>query len=272
MKKSISSLKNTIYGFTLVELIVAATILVILTTIGFYSYTQNISSARDGSRKTALSTLSSQLVLHKRERGSYPIPGESFEIHNRGGFVALQGKMDRNVGLTTADTIPLDPDINRAYTYSVTSNRQEYQLAATLENNDINMALLLGDYKSVSKNILPTIILALSSTTSVEINESSGGATNRQAFIFDENLLNLPYDFINGDPVNNNNNFADLLSEAEENNFWQSSDFRNCSEIAFAAKRITPDGFTDQYQVRNDSGQLVNQNCSCDSSGCTNTP
>jgi prepilin-type N-terminal cleavage/methylation domain-containing protein len=61
-------------AFTLVEIIVATTILVILSTLGFYSYTQNLSDARDGTRKSDLSTLGSQLVLHKRERGSYPLP------------------------------------------------------------------------------------------------------------------------------------------------------------------------------------------------------
>jgi len=55
-------------GFTLVELVVAATILVILTSIGFYSYTKNISDARDSSRIANLSALSSQLSLYKQQR------------------------------------------------------------------------------------------------------------------------------------------------------------------------------------------------------------
>ena len=259
--------------FTLVEIIVAATILVILATLGFYNYTQSLSGARDSVRKTALSTLGSQLVLHKRERGSYPIPWASFEIHNRWALVASQWIMNRDVWLTTADTIPLDPSIDRWYTYSVTANRQEYQIAATLENDDINRALVIWDYSSVSKNILPVIILALNSSSPIEINTSVwAGATNRTAFIFNNNLLNLPYSLEDWLAVHTANDFNELLSQAEQDDFWQSSDFRNCNEIAFAAKRITPDGQTDEYQVRNNAWQLVNQNCFCTSTGCVNNP
>ncbi len=55
-------------GFTLVEIIVAATILVILTSIGFYAYTNNIADARDGVRKTDIASLESALNLYKREK------------------------------------------------------------------------------------------------------------------------------------------------------------------------------------------------------------
>lgn len=61
-------MKFQVKAFTLIELVVTATILVILTSIGFYSYTQNISDARDGRRKTDLSALSSQLNLYKKQR------------------------------------------------------------------------------------------------------------------------------------------------------------------------------------------------------------
>jgi prepilin-type N-terminal cleavage/methylation domain-containing protein len=55
-------------GFTLIEIVVSATILVILTSIGFYSYTKNIADARDSARVTDISALESQLSLYKRER------------------------------------------------------------------------------------------------------------------------------------------------------------------------------------------------------------
>jgi len=55
-------------AFTLVELIVSTTILAILTTIGFSTYTQYIGDARDGVRKTDLATLNSQLNLYKKQR------------------------------------------------------------------------------------------------------------------------------------------------------------------------------------------------------------
>jgi type II secretory pathway pseudopilin PulG len=77
------SQKKQTAAFTLIEIVVSATILVILTSIGFYSYTKNISSARDSARLTDLSALESQLSLYKRERGAYPFPGDYFNILNR---------------------------------------------------------------------------------------------------------------------------------------------------------------------------------------------
>jgi hypothetical protein len=38
--------------------------------------------------------------------------------------------------------MPLDPKINLPYTYSVTTNRTEYQVALTLENSNLPKALV----------------------------------------------------------------------------------------------------------------------------------
>ena len=55
-------------GFTLVELIVAASILIILIAVGFYSYSQNLEDTRDSLRKTDIANLESQLKLYKQKR------------------------------------------------------------------------------------------------------------------------------------------------------------------------------------------------------------
>ncbi|MGB2110540.1 MAG: hypothetical protein ACPHY8_01005 [Patescibacteria group bacterium] len=39
-------------------------------------------------------------------------------------------------------TLPVDPYTETPYSYSVTNNRQEFQIAATLENSDIPIAYL----------------------------------------------------------------------------------------------------------------------------------
>jgi len=39
--------------------------------------------------------------------------------------------------------------------YSIIKNKQEYEIAATLENRDFPIALVNGTYKSISINILP---------------------------------------------------------------------------------------------------------------------
>lgn len=255
-------------AFTLVELIVAASILAILTTIWFYSYTWNIASARDSVRQTDISALNSQLKLYKRERWSYPFPGDSFEIQNRGENVALQGFMNQNVSLTTADILPTDPDLELAYFYSTTSNRQEFQLSASMEWEWTPYALLSGDYTSVAKDLLPNIMLAQSSTTPIEINPANWWSPNQSSFIFHKWLRSLPYDFESWNPVYDTTiTLTQLLDEARDN-YWQNSDYRDCWEIARAGKRITPNGQNDTYQVLNDSWVLIDQACSCSSTGC----
>jgi len=79
--------------------------------------------------------------------------------------VAQQGKMSRDVALSTADNIQYDPYLDIPYTYSITTNRQEFEISLTLENSDNPIALLDGTYKSVAKNVLPTISVALDGTT-----------------------------------------------------------------------------------------------------------
>lgn len=256
-----NSCKNN--AFTLIELVVAATILVILTSVGFYSYTQSISDARDGARKTDLATLSSQLSLYKKQRGSYPIPGNSFEIHNRWYTVASQGYLNNEVSLSTADKIPKDPDLEIPYVYSVTSNRQEYQLAASFENSDFPFASVSWDYKSVAINVLPSILLAIQASTSVEINSAVGaGSTNRDLFILDTWNHTLPYNFIDGAPFTDGADFDTILADVWDN-YWQNTDFISCGEIYIAKKHITVDDWStsDEYQIRSSTGALTNTGC-----------
>lgn len=257
-------MKQNKYAFTLVELIVTITILVLLTSIGFYSYVQNLSDARDGVRKSDISTLSAQLSSYKKERGAYPLPWNSFEIQNRGATIALQWQMNIDVILSNAERLPLDPNMDMPYSYSTTINRQEYQLAATLENSDNPKALLVWDYSSVSRNLFPTLILALPNGPRDMIITPA----NRDYYIFDKNIHNLPYDFDTWTPVSDGTTLAELINEAIWNDYWQNSDFISCNEIARAGKRITPDGQTDQYQVRSLTWVLVNQDCSCTSTWC----
>ena len=72
--------KNNTSAFTLVELIVVATILIILATIGFAAYSDNIPDARDAERISSLGSIKSSLELYKKSRGAYPIPGEKFNL------------------------------------------------------------------------------------------------------------------------------------------------------------------------------------------------
>ncbi|MFA5917260.1 MAG: fibrinogen-like YCDxxxxGGGW domain-containing protein [Candidatus Gracilibacteria bacterium] len=244
-------------GFTFIELVISMTIIAILSILGFISYSKNLEDSRDSQRKSDLSLVNNALESFKQKRGSYPIPGNNYNITNNGYIVALQGKLDENIILSTIDKIPKDPFINIPYIYSVTKNNKEFQLSATLENNGVKKALLVGDYKVVSKNILPTIILALSGTGDVEIADGIGsGSENRTKFIFNNGAHNLPYTFSNPFlPYSDNTSFTGLIDDITIE-FIQNSDYKNCNDIFNADKNIG----TGEYQVNN-FGNLENITC-----------
>jgi len=51
--------------------------------------------------------------------------------------------MNKNVSLSTLNTLPLDPKLKIPYTYSVTQNKKEFQVATTLENNGRPISFLI---------------------------------------------------------------------------------------------------------------------------------
>ena len=245
--------KKHLSAFTLVELVVVATILVVLTSLGFYSYVWNLQDSRDSARLSDIAKLSSALKLSHQKRGVYPNPGQNFNITASGATVAIQWKLDRDVGLSTIDEFVVDPKLDIPYTYSITTNKQEFQIAGTLENSDNPRSILRWDYKTVSVNILPTLILATNSTEDLEIT----AVANRNLFVFDGGTHNVVYTF-------NNDNWADSDGTSFENllsdpliDFYQNSDFRSCIEISEAGKSLG-DG---EYQIRNADGVLTGTGC-----------
>lgn len=128
--------RRKILGFTLVELIVVITILSILGTIGFLSIQWYSGNARDGSRLSDLSNLSKSLELYQIRTGSYPSPDNAFNVTYSGG--TLWSQWSAGDGLMTALSLwsplnkkPLDPLLNKEYSYSLSS--KEYQIKADFE-------------------------------------------------------------------------------------------------------------------------------------------
>lgn len=249
--------------FTLVELIVTATILVILTAVWFYTYSQNLVDARDSLRKSDIADMESRLKLYKQKRWAYPTPGNSFEITNQWIVVAKQGKLNNNVSLSTASSIPEDPLIKVPYNYSITHNKQEFELALTLENAGNPIAVLEGDYKSVSKNVLPTISLAIESPNPIEIHDGVwAGSVNRMAFILNLWSYNLPYSFEDPFlPQTDGTTTFDTLLQDPTIEYWQNSDYRSCTEIYQAGKSISNGLANEQYQILNSTGALIDEIC-----------
>lgn len=251
MKKTNHWTLNTKHWFTMAELIVVITILVILSAIGFSSYSWYLGNARDSQRKSDISQIQAALGSYKLKRWYYSQPWDAFDItYWATEVVATQWVLNNNVALTTIDRLPMDPKAERPYTYSTTKNKQEFQISATLENAWREKAILVWDYKTVSKNILPSIVVATSSATNI--------ATNTWAFVFDDQWQNLTYSIKTGWPKNNG---TDIASYTSHSNFWQNSDFRTCVEIKEWGK-ILLENTPLEYQILNNSWSLENTTCS----------
>ena len=162
--------------------------------------------------------------------------------------------------LSTIEKLPTDPYTKTNYLYSVTQNKQESQVALTLENWEFPIALLEWDYKTVSKNVLPSIILATWSTVNVEIHTwVLDWANNRNLFILDW-WKNLPYNIVNPyDPYYAGESIDSVLISWSIN-FWQNSDYRTCTEIEESAKLIH-DIWTEIYQILDDTWILTDTWC-----------
>lgn len=56
----------------MIELLVVATIMIVLTTIGLISYQRSSQNGRNAKRKADLETVRQALVLYRNDEGSYP--------------------------------------------------------------------------------------------------------------------------------------------------------------------------------------------------------
>lgn len=235
-------------AFTFIELVISISILAMLSILWFISYSKNLEDSRDTQRSSDIAGITSSLKLHRTQRWNYPTPWDYFNIVNDWMLVAIQWRLNDSVVISTIDKIPLDPFIKVPYFYSVWRNNQEFQIAATLENNWILKTLLWGDYKSASKNILPTIMLAVTWPADIEINEAVWSwAVNRDKFIFNNSRHNLPYLFDEPFlPYSDDTSFDWLINDP--NTLWeQNVEFKNCNDIIIWDKWM----WTWEYQINN---------------------
>ena len=67
-------------GFTLIEILVAATIVVVLSVVGVVSYTSINKRSRDAKRKSDLEQVRSALEMYRADNGAYPGTSEGFAV------------------------------------------------------------------------------------------------------------------------------------------------------------------------------------------------
>lgn len=130
--------------FTIPELLVGMTIVATLATIGFISYTYNLSKARDAVRSSDIKNISKVVKLHQLDTWKVPSPTGAVNITYSGATVWSQWVF---WSWSAAETRKVfgelkDPKHGNQYTYSTTRNKKEYQLAAVFENRNIASELV----------------------------------------------------------------------------------------------------------------------------------
>ena len=129
--------QKNIFAFTLVELIVVITIVWILSTVGFVSYSGYLTGARDSNRFSQLTKLSDSLQTYAASK-SLPLPDDYIEITASGAsnVIAYQWYVWVDV-LETIDYTNggKDPKDDSYFTYYLTKDRKSLQLLAFMEDS-----------------------------------------------------------------------------------------------------------------------------------------
>lgn len=123
-------------AFTLVELIVVITILAVLATVAFVSFQWYAMSARDSARLSDLKSMTKVLELYNVRNGKYSYPDMKTNVTYSWTTAWSQWVFWKSSfsDFSSMSNIPVDPVTWLEYPYSITSSRQEYQIAAVLEN------------------------------------------------------------------------------------------------------------------------------------------
>lgn len=129
-------MKNNVLGFTMVELIVAVTIVSMLVGVAYVSFNDARAESRDKVRQNTLLEMQLALDLYKSQNGVYPEAGCSatgWAGPKLSGTFGDQCDM-YIVGLAPdfISALPVDPiqdnTIERGYVYQVNASRSAYKL------------------------------------------------------------------------------------------------------------------------------------------------
>lgn len=140
------SLKPRKNGFSLIELLVVTTIIVILAAVGMVSFTSAGRNARNGKRKADMETVRQALVLYRADMSSYPT----------GSYTAMVGTLSSPSNSYLSQPTPQDPKYaTMQYSYNPTANG--FCLCATIEGTNLgnstgtNCTFGTGNYYCVTQ-------------------------------------------------------------------------------------------------------------------------
>jgi len=215
-------------GLTIPELLVVTTIIWILSTIGFVSFSKYNSQARDTTRSTDIKNISRVLDLHNTTVWRYPVATDSVDITYSGAIVWSQWIFGKD---TAAETWKIfgdlvDPAYWNGYTYSTTINRKEYQLAAVFENENIASELVAMNF-----NFLDFAPTAYASTDFSPLEFS-------------------PKIWLDATDINGDDNYTNNPSDSSTVSTWvnkSSAGSANNPQVTHSSIQYTDDGFDGNY-------------------------
>ncbi len=200
-------------AFTLVELIVVVTILAILGTIWFISFTWYTSEARDSSRVSDMATIKKAIEIYEINKNKLPEISDPTPVYYNWEVVFYQwtfwsktiASLEWQIG-----NFPVDPLTWEHYSFSKTNNSREYELGWFFENENYisfvetanaaykTKAILKWTYNGRALSIINWTNLQLIASPSITVNDLSSDnfsdivAWNK--FVYDKKY-NLPSNF-----------------------------------------------------------------------------
>lgn len=110
-------------AFTLIEILVVVTIIMLLTATAFVSYTTFLKTSRDAKRKADLEQVRAALEMYRSNTDTYPV-----------GSVWATTLNVLKTPVTYIQALPSDPK-DPTYTYYYTGSASDYTLGAYLEGS-----------------------------------------------------------------------------------------------------------------------------------------
>lgn len=111
-------------AYTLIEILIVTTIIVLLTAVAVVSYSTFLKQSRDAKRKTDLEQVRAALEMYRSTEDTYPVGS------NWGTTLNIL-----TTPVTYIQSLPADPK-NPTYTYYYSGTTSDYTIGAYLENPD----------------------------------------------------------------------------------------------------------------------------------------
>ncbi len=129
-------------GFTLVELTIVISIMLILASVGVSNYIFSLKKSHDATRKSDLATITKAIQAFANDFGGYPASENGKLVacdYNNAGLIACNWGQPFSVFkggkvITYLGKMPSDPDTSRNYYYEADATNGTFNLYAALEN------------------------------------------------------------------------------------------------------------------------------------------